>query len=122
MSLPSDELAAALLADGTLGANVYAAPAEQIAAPAVVLRPDEPWITKGRPEVERYAAVAVVTASSPAQGIRELHRIIHHIIDAAVPLEGWGWAEVGAAIIDESTGSPFLAARVRLEYRECTGG
>ena len=120
--IPSDELVEALLSDDLLGANVYPAPAEQIAAPAVVLRPDEPWITKGRPEVERYAAVAVVTASSPAQGIAELHRIVHRVMADALSLSGWAWVEVGTAIIDESTGTPFLAARVRLEYRECSGG
>jgi hypothetical protein len=119
--MPSDEVVTALLADPLLLANVYGAPVEQIAAPAVVLRPDEPWISKGRPEIERYMAIAVVTAASPSQGIAELHRIIHRILADVTALEGWGWSEAGTAIVDESTGAAFLAARVRLEYRDCIG-
>lgn len=119
---PSDEIAEILELDESLGANVYRAPESQIVAPAIVFRPDEPWMVKARPITERYAAIAVVTASTPKDGLAELHRLVHRVLVAVSSAEGWGWYEVGTVILDESTGSPFLACRVRLGLQDCTGG
>jgi len=119
VSIPSEGLATALGASEGLpeGVSIYPGPAPQIVPPAIVIRPAEPWIEpstfcKG---LERYHAIAVVSASTPRDGIDELYTIIQGI-KAALP-DTWDWETVGQPVIDESTGTAFLAAPVRLLYR-----
>lgn len=70
-------------------------------------------------ELERYNAVCAVTASSPGEGLAMLRLLTLAIIEALVA--PWDWVSVEAPIIDESTGVPFLACRVRLTYKNGGG-
>ena len=119
MSIPSEGLATALEASDALseGVSIYPGPAPQIVPPAIVIRPAEPWIEPSTfcDGLERYHAIAVVSASTPRDGIDELYTIIQGI-KAALP-DTWDWETVGQPVIDESTGTAFLAAPVRLLYR-----
>ena len=119
MTIPSEGLGTVLGASEGLteGVSIYPGPAPQIVPPAIVIRPAEPWIEpstfcKG---LERYHAIAVVSASTPRDGVDELYTIITGIIEA-LP-DTWDWETVGQPVIDESTGTAFLAAPVRLLYR-----
>jgi len=124
VSIPSEALATALEASGALsdGISIYPGPAPQIVPPAIVIRPAEPWIEPSTfcDGLERYHAIAVVTAATPRDGVAELYIIIQAIRDALVgdPGSKWDWESVGQPVIDESTGTAFLAAPVRLTYRE----
>lgn len=120
MSTPWDALAVLLQAAET-GVNVYPTPEENIVPPAIVVRPDTPWIETGDDmwsDQERYAVVALVTASTPGDGLAELHGIVHSIMHAA-RTASWHFDSVTAPAVDESTGTPFLAATVSLIYRNC---
>lgn len=120
MSIPSEDLASALEASDALsgGVSIYPGPAPQIVAPAIVIRPAEPWIEQDTycKGLERYHAIAVVSAATPRDGVADLYTIIQAIKDA-LPDTGWDWETVGQPVIDESTGTAFLAAPVRLLYR-----
>ena len=98
------------------GLNIYPAPEQNIVAPAVVIRPDTPWLAPDRFcfDMERYAAVVVVTASTPADGIALLRSMLLLIIGALV--SPWDWEQADGPVVDETTGVPFLAARLRLKY------
>ena len=100
-----------------LNANVYAAPGSSIKAPAVVLRPDDPWIRPG-PALgmlsEGWLAVAVAPAGDPKSGMDTLRSLLLGVIEA-LP-EGWQLRDTGRPIVDESTGVPMLAAACRLTY------
>jgi len=89
----------------------------QVVAPAVIVRPFEPWLEPDRycDFVQRYVAVATVAAASADDGIDRLHTMVIAII-GNLP-DGWDWESVGAPIIDESTGTAFLAAPVRLTFK-----
>ena len=119
MPAPWDTLAASLeLAEPDV--NVYPTPDDNVSAPAIVIRPDTPWIEPGSYEIddERYAAIALVTASTPEDGLAALHTLVHSIAHVA-RTEGWEFVSVSAPAVDESTGTPFLAATVSLIYRNC---
>jgi hypothetical protein len=120
---PWEELAEALEpGEADPEANIYPAYAEQIEAPAIVLQPDEPWMTPSayQYDQERYVAIAAVKASEGREtGVASLYALIRHVITKASGIEGVSWEEASAPVIDESTGTPFLAARVRLTYRKC---
>ena len=122
MATPIEGLSALLVASSGLpaGTSVYRGPTDNILAPAVVIRPDEPWVEPDRfcHDLQRYVAIVLVTASSPEDGIARLYEMARAIIEAVDAAEsGWSWVSVGSALIDESTGAAFLAAPVRLQYR-----
>lgn len=117
MSTPIDGLIEALGAsEGLSGASVHGV-RSQVSPPAVVIRPDEPWREPDRycADLQHYLAVAVVTASGAEDGVSTLYALTSAII-GSLP-EGWDFDSIGAPIIDESTGTAFLAAPVRLNYR-----
>jgi hypothetical protein len=89
----------------------------QVAPDAIVVRPDEPWLEPDTYCVylQHYIAVIVVSASTPDDGVERLYDIALKILDA-LP-DTWEFVTVGAPIIDESTGTAFLAAPVRLNYK-----
>lgn len=121
---PWEQLAEALEpAPGEPAANVYPAWAEAgMVAPAIVLQPDDPWLEPHAFgfDQERYAATAAVAAAAGRlDGVRQLHDLVHHIIAKASTIEGVGYETVGAPVVDDSLGVPFLAATVRLTYRNC---
>lgn len=120
MSTPWDALATLLQAAET-DVNVYPAPVEDIVADAIVIRPDTPWFEQGEQtwyDQERYAVVALVSASAPADGLARLHYLVHSILHTARDAS-WEFESVTAPVVDESTGTPFLAATVSLVYRNC---
>ena len=125
MATPIEGLSALLVASSDLpaGTSIYPGPTNQIVAPAVVIRPDEPWLEPGGHfcyDLQRYVAIPLVSASSPEDGIGRLYlmaRAIIEAIDSTVAESGWSWISVGSALVDESTGTAFLAAPVRLQYR-----
>lgn len=100
--------------------NVYSTPPQQIITPAVVIRPDDPWITPSGGGftywVERYVAICVVSSSDPESAIGALYDLVSAVVDST-EAEGWAFESVAAPVIDETTGSPLLAAAVRLSYR-----
>jgi len=111
------DIDAALTAAGISGVSVTDGPRNQIKPPTVVIRPDSPWIVPDRfcADEQRYQAIMVVTAATPGDGRRMLYGIGRAIREAA---DGaWSWESITPPIIDESTGTPFLAAGVRLIYR-----
>lgn len=117
MSTPSDDLITALRASDALsGANVHGM-RSQVVAPAVVVRPDEPWMRPGGfcPLIQQYVVVLTVAAATPEDGTNDLYRMALVVIDA-LP-ETWEFVSVGSPIIDESTGTSFLVAPVRLNYK-----
>jgi len=116
MSTPGDELADHL--ESIIpGANIYPAPANQIKPPAIVLRPDDPWIKPG-PALgtlsEAWLAIAVVPAGDPRSGMDTLHTLLLDVIDGLPP--AWALTDTGRPVVDESTGTPMLAAAARLRY------
>jgi hypothetical protein len=119
--IPSEGLSASLIeADGLPdGVSFYSGPTNQVVPPAIVIRPDEPWITQDPStfchDTQNYVAVLVVSASSPVDGIGTIYEMALAVV-AALP-EGWSWSTVGIPVIDESTGTAFLAAPLRLQYR-----
>jgi hypothetical protein len=120
MSTPWEALAQ-LLTDADTGANIYPTPAEEIVPEALVIRPDTPWMdTSGVAwsGEERYAVVALVTASTPSDGLKRLHELVHAIMHTA-RTASWEFDSVTAPVVDETTGTPFLAATVSLIYRNC---
>jgi hypothetical protein len=118
MSDPSDDLRTLIadIPDMPAGLNIYAAPHAKITAPAAVIRPDTPWISPDRMcfDLERYAVVCVVSASTPEDGIAMLRSMLLKIIAALV--SPWNWVQAEGPVVDQSTGVPFLAARLRLTY------
>lgn len=116
MTTPAEELAPILEA-ALPNVNVYPAPASSIKAPALVLRPDEPWLRPGRALgqlTEGWLAIAVAPAGDPRSAMDTLRTTLLVVIDE-LP-DGWALLEVGRPLVDESTGSPMLAAAARLTY------
>lgn len=119
---PWDDLASRINApDGT---NVYPAMANVIEAPAIVIVPDDPWITDAayQYDTEGYLAICLVTASTPSDGLDILHQLVHAVREAG----GDGW-EIGdasavrdARIPDDNT--HYLGSWVKVTFRDCTHG
>lgn len=96
--------------------SVIVGPVTSLEAPALVIRADSPWIVPSAfcHDEQRYAAVAVVSAASGADGEADLHRLIIELMDN-LP-EGWKFESAQAPVLDQSTGSALLAAIIRLTY------
>lgn len=117
---PWDALAEACTTTLPTGVSIYSAPTNQLVPPALVIRPDNPWVEVARDyclDNQRYVGVAVVTASSPQSGLSKLYQIMWGVREAIKSLPGWDWVNVGSPVIDESTGSAYLAAPIRLTYK-----
>lgn len=99
------------------GLNIYASPQDKLTAPAIVIRPGPTWLSQDAfcHHLERYAAMPVVTASNPTDGIAMLRSLSLAIINS-LPAP-WDWESVEGPVIDQTTGVPFLANRVNLTYR-----
>ena len=116
MALPTVALAAHLSDLLPVEWSVMQGPISSLEAPAVVLRADEPWVVPQAycHDEQRYAAIAVVSASSPADGEQDLHRLIIELMDN-LP-EGWRFVSAGMPRVDQSTGTAFLACKMVLLY------
>lgn len=122
MSSPLESLVGLLVASDGIpaGVNIYDGPTPQIVAPAIVPRPDNPWSEPDAycRDLQHYVAIAVVSASSAADGVGKLYDIVRGIVAAIQSEETpWEWVSTGAPVVDESTGTAFLAAPVRLKYK-----
>ena len=119
MAYPAEDLAEQIreLEGLPEGLSIYAGPVSKLGAPAIVIRPAPSWMAPDRfcAQLERYQAIAVVSASTPEEGITVLRSLSLAIINA---LESpWDWESVEGPVIDQTTGVPFLANRVNLTYR-----
>lgn len=120
MSDPWDDFAARITAPE--GTNIYPAMAEQIVAPAIVIVPDDPWITSQgyQYDLEQYLAICLVEASAPADGLAKLHALVHAVREAGD--EGWEIKDVSgvrnARIPDD--GTQYLGSWVRVSFRDCS--
>jgi hypothetical protein len=97
--------------------NVYSTATDKLVAPALVIRPDDPWREPNRfcADLQRYVAVAVVTASTPQDGTDKLYDIHSSLIES-LP-SGWAFVSVSGIVINETMGVPLLASALRLSYR-----
>jgi hypothetical protein len=116
VAIPTEELAQHWSNVLPVQWSVIRGPISSLEAPAVVLRADEPWIIPSAfcHDQQNYAAVAVVSASTPQDGEAELHSLSHLIMDNLI--EGWEFVSVSRPVVDQSTGTPYLAAIIRLRY------
>lgn len=116
MALPTIALAAHWSSALPAEWSVIQGPISSLEAPAVVLRADEPWIVPSAycHDEQRYAAIAVVSASSPSDGEADLHWIFIEMMEN-LP-EGWEFVSAGMPRVDQSTGIALLAAKMVLRY------
>lgn len=118
MALPTVALAEHF--ETVLPANwsIIQGPIDSLQPPALVLRADTPWIEPSSfcLDLQHYAAVAVVTATSPADGEQDLHHIILEVMNN-LP-DGWRFVSANAPVLDKSTGTALLAAIIRLEFAD----
>lgn len=118
MAIPTEALRAHLTAlEGLEGVSVIRGPISQLVPPALVLRATTPWIEPSNycHDDQQYVAVAVVTASTPEAGEQQLYTIGLRVMDN-LPV-GWSFEGMDSPVVDESTGVAFLAAPIRLKYR-----
>lgn len=100
----------------------YAPPVGPIVVPAIVYRPDEPWIerqTTYRVWTERYLAVCVVQAGAGVDAVEKLHGMalaLKAAIDTDEALAGWDWLGAGGIVETEQAGLRYLASAVRLSF------
>jgi len=111
------DIEAAIEDAGIVGVSVLDGPVPSLKAPAVVIRPDTPWVVPSDFcwDEQRYQAVMVVSAATPGDGRRMLYHIglaIRHALT-----EAWSWESINAPVLDTSTGTAYLAAAMRLLYR-----
>ncbi|MGV1029615.1 MAG: hypothetical protein ACOYBU_14025 [Dermatophilaceae bacterium] len=107
------------------GANTYLTPPTgALQVPAVVYRPDQPWIERQQTYkawVENYVAVCVVNASAGADGVAMLYALalaVKDAIDSDQPaMAAWEWRGAGAIVETEQAGTTYLACAVRLSFR-----
>jgi hypothetical protein len=106
------------------GVNVYRAPPTgAIQTPAIVYRPDEPWIDRQqtyRVWIEHYLAVCVVGASSSADGVAALYEMalaVKAALEADPDAAAWDWLGAGGIVATDQGGMSYLACAVRLTYR-----
>ena len=106
------------------GANTYwVPPAGALVVPAVVYRPDEPWIERQQTFhkwIENYVAVCVVAQASGADGVAKLYQLalaVKEAIDSDSAMSAWEWKDAGAIVETEQAGVSYLACAVRLSFR-----
>ena len=116
MALPTIELAAHLAGVLPEEWSVIQGPISQLEPPAVVLRADGEWIAPGGycHDLQRYAAICVVSASTPQDGEADLHHVIISLMDN-LP-DGWMFLSAQSPVLDQSTGTALLAAKMVLTY------
>ena len=116
MALPTIALAEHLSSVLPVDWSVIQGPILNQTPPVVVLRADGEWIAPSAfcLDLQRYAAIAVVTAATPQDGEADLHHIIHRLMEN-LP-DGWKFESANAPVLDQSTGTALLAAKMILTY------
>jgi hypothetical protein len=101
---------------GLSAVSIIRGPTSMLVPPALVIRANSPWIEPGTycHDDQQYTAVGVVTASTPQDGEQMLYSIGLLVMDN-LP-DGWSFLGMDAPVLDESTGHPYLAAGIRLQY------
>lgn len=118
---------AAVLEAGPLaeaGINVLAGPVAAVMPDAIVVRPEEPWIsrgTDGKParfgpaRLERYAALLATRVADPVSSMERLYQMALAVTEAASDA-GWDWTQASSISLDETTDTPLLVASVGLTF------
>lgn len=123
MSGPRTELAElldTLATDAGVDVNIADQPPASLAAPALVIRPDNPWRRPGQGQpfsrtLEQYAVVAVVATSGDA--VDELRRLTMLVEDVA-DTDGWSWTETSGIVQITHNGIDYLGATSRVARSE----
>jgi len=117
-------IAAVLEAGPQTGISVQAGPVRSVVPDAIVVRPEEPWIsrgTSGKParfgpaRLERYAALCAVRAADPVSSMERLYNMAGAVMEAASDA-GWDWSQTSSISLDETTDTPLLVVSVGLTY------
>lgn len=102
--------------------NVYEAPPSQLQVPAIVIRPDSPWIAIEDDQTfgtwaEKYLAVCVAAAADPISSKDQLRDLVILARDAAeLDLRTWRFTEASGIGESEDAGVQYLAATVKVTY------
>jgi hypothetical protein len=100
--------------------NISAGPTAVVAADAVVIRPDEPWLdalgASYTTRLERYVCLLAVGVGDPASSLERLYSMALAITEAASDA-GWAWATTSGVTLDETTGVPLLVVAVHVTYK-----
>lgn len=105
--------------DLTAGALFYPYPPSALVAPAVVARPDNPWI---EPDEwctfrERWLLIAVVSAADPPSLMARLEELAVYVVDlvaATAPVTGAAWDRTDTPFLDETLGVPLMTAAAHI--------
>lgn len=101
--------------------NVYRSPSEQVAAPAILIRPDSPWQTAADADMpfaqiaERYAAVCLVASTDPLSNQADLRDLVRLARDAAIAAT-FRWTQTSGISPSEADGVEYLASVVRATW------
>lgn len=101
--------------------QVYPTPTEQIVPPAIVLGPDNPWVSRSEFCTfgeHRYLAAVMVAAGDTTDGTALLFELTEAVRRSPVRcVDGQGgWTETNSPRLSDLGGSPHLVADVRLTY------
>ena len=118
MATPWDALASHLVTVLPTGTNIYSTQTSTVVSPAVVIRPDDPWISVTSQswciDEQRYLLIAVAGSAEPQDAQIALYAMVQAVIQN-LPA-GWSFESVGSIILDQSTDTAFLVAPIRLRY------
>lgn len=131
MSIEPRELLATSLRElataQSVDVNVVDAPASTVAAPALVIRPGNPWRSptaattpRGVPlsaNVENYDVVSIVLAGDPASAVDQLRAMIR-LIEDVQDVGPWRWVETTGIVQLTEQGIDYLGATTRMQYLE----
>ena len=104
-----------------VAANVYKAPPSQIAVPAVVVTPGDPWMAENSAEEpftrwrEQYLLTALAPHADPASAILTLYQIVTALMDG-IDTRGWWWIGVSGLTRVDSGGGQFLGVTMRVGH------
>lgn len=107
-----DDFAARLVGLG----NIYPAPTTKpVTPPAVVLRPDEPWLEPGGYgwDDENFVALCVVGAANP-EATSQLHELARQVIE--VTNGPYFYKESSEPFVYQQVGIDLLAMRIRITF------
>lgn len=122
VTLPED--LAAGWTDDTIG--WYSSPPSQLHTPAIVWRPDQPFIT---PEggtfetvTEQWLAVSVVAVGDEATAMNRLAAVVFALLAYIDPHPSAIWDRVDGPYLDDTTGTPVLTAAAHISRPIDLGG